>query len=245
VPPAQYAFWWAMTAQCSGLSADMSTIQWYVVPSAGDLGPDVDGLYYPKTHRIVLLADSVSSGQLVRHEMLHALGAEPGHPAKYFQDGCGGVVDCFAACVKDGGGRAAVDSAGPVVDPKLLEITASLDPGIPTAGDSSWAALTVRVFNPYPYAIRVGLTQIFNTPASETFGYTISSCNFGQFYNAPVYDYVFGNRLVLGAYETRKRVFDIRDWSCSRGIVAWFNSDTVFNKVVVPIKSASHTSRDR
>ena len=131
-PLPQYATWWSITEQCSGLSGDMSAIQWYTVPGRGTLNDDnADGIYFIESHRIVLAGDSVSSGQLVRHEMLHALGATPGHPAQYFQDLCGGIVDCEEACIRSGGGAPPVDSLGPLVQPSEMTITATADPRVP------------------------------------------------------------------------------------------------------------------
>jgi len=241
-PPSQYAFWWSMTEQCSGLTGDMSTIRWYVVPKAGALGKDVDGLYYTTSRRIILLSDSVSSGQVVRHEMLHALGAEPGHPAKYFQDLCGGAVNCSSVCVSDGGARPAVDSTGPIVGPSQLDLKAFTTPETPNAGDSSWLALTIQIRNPFPHPVRVSLTEVFNTPASETFGFTTNACPVGAYYQPPVYDWIPGNRIVLDSGEVRRRVFDIGNWSCPRHIVAFFNSVTIMDRTVLPITTSTHTT---
>lgn len=222
----------------------MSTISWYVVPTAGSLGKDVDARYYPSTHSIVLLGDSSSSGHVVRHEMLHALGALPGHPALYFQDHCGGIVHCSTTCIADGGPPASpVDTTGPLIDPDLLDVTASLEPNVPTSGDSSWAALTVQVMNQYPYAVRVRLDPVFNTAASETFGFVITSCDPRTFYDAPVYDWIPGTHMALAPGEVRRRMFDIRGWGCSRGLVAYFNSDTILKRTVVPIPSGLRGAR--
>lgn len=240
-PPSQYAFWWSMTEECSGLTGDMSAIRWYAVPYTAALGKDVDGLYYTTSHRIILLADSISSGQVVRHEMLHALGAEPGHPAKYFQDRCQGAVNCSSACISDGGARPPVDSTGPIVSPGQLDLTAFTNPDTPTAGDSSWLALTIQVRNPHPYPVRVALTEVFGTPVSETFGLITTSCPASVIYQPPVYDWIHGNRIVLAAGEVRRRVFDIGNWSCRRRINAYFNDMTIMNRVVSPIGPASRT----
>ena len=111
IPPAQYALWWTLTETCSGLTGDMSTVKWYTVPTTKSLGTDVNGVYYTSSRRIVLLADSASSPFLVRHEMLHAFIAQPGHPAKYFQDRCAGVVDCNGSCITDPSAKIAAENA--------------------------------------------------------------------------------------------------------------------------------------
>src|SRR5260370_10316235 len=77
-PPAVDAQWWALTESCSGLSGDLSAISWYVVPNArhipaGDVSAVVEGRWDSVGNRIVLADIGPRDGELVRHEMLHAL----------------------------------------------------------------------------------------------------------------------------------------------------------------------------
>src|SRR5215471_5613151 len=72
--PPQYALWWRLTERCAAQSSDLDRISWYIVPGAKDLGPsDIQGEYFPLSHRIVVAGRYVADGPLVRHEMLHAI----------------------------------------------------------------------------------------------------------------------------------------------------------------------------
>jgi hypothetical protein len=246
-PLPQYQMWWQFTEQCSGLTGDMSTIQWFRVPATGTLNDDhADGIFYTESRRIVLAGDSIASGQLVRHEMLHALGATPGHPAAYFQDRCGGIVDCQAACLSDGG-TVPVDSAGSFVDPMWLLVTTKFEPIVPIKSHDTWAALTIRIENPFPEAVRVHLTPVSGTKSSETFGYKYAPCSAPNQFHLPVYDWIDGDVFVIGPHAVKQRMFDIGDWNSCRVLTPFFNRDTLARLVIDPIIKASRsaTTRDR
>lgn len=80
----QYRFWWSLTEHCSGLTGEFASVRWYTVPNAAILTPDssspISGYWYPKSNSIVIAAASLDDGQLVRHEMLHALLQRIDHP---------------------------------------------------------------------------------------------------------------------------------------------------------------------
>lgn len=92
-PPAQYVQWWDATESCSERRGDMQRIEWYVVPGAATFptaqGEKV-GIRIKAGDRItVVLAGQYQMHEMVvRHEMLHALLAEPGHPDEYFTQRC-------------------------------------------------------------------------------------------------------------------------------------------------------------
>jgi hypothetical protein len=103
-PPAVYAEWWRMTEQCSALGGDLSRVAWYVVPAPSVTsadGDEVQGLYL-YGDRIVVSQNSMYSGHVVRHEMLHALLKGKGHPRADFVGRCGGVVACSVRCIAEG-----------------------------------------------------------------------------------------------------------------------------------------------
>jgi hypothetical protein len=91
--PAAYADWFRRTEACSGLSKNFSTIQWYVVEGVETFptsaGPKV-GMWIREgnTDRIVIAGNYSDTEMVVRHEMLHALLGEEGHPASYFVERC-------------------------------------------------------------------------------------------------------------------------------------------------------------
>ena len=232
-PPPQYQLWWRLTEECSGTSAELSRVSWYVVPDARFLlsadGDSVQGLYYPVSHHIVLAGQSAQSGRLVRHEMLHALIGQAGHPTEYFQERCGGIVACEITCMHDGSPRPAVDSTGPIMRPKELTIAAHIDPASPSvARDSGYFLLSVTVTNPLPYAIRVRLTPVVpDYWASGTFGFEQSVCTTPPHYDGAPFMYAKDSIVVLGPRETQRQAFDLRAADRCTIVRPTFNTDTL------------------
>ena len=91
--PAIYQDWWGKTEACSKRSGQFSRIEWYVVPGvttfATDMGPKV-GLWIQNGSRVsIVVAGGYENHEMVvRHEMLHALLRQEGHPTVYFVDRC-------------------------------------------------------------------------------------------------------------------------------------------------------------
>ena len=91
--PTAYLAWWDKTSACSQLGGSMARIEWYVVPEAAtfptDQGEKV-GIRVKTGDRIqIVLAGQYQMHEMVvRHEMLHALLNESGHPDLYFVDRC-------------------------------------------------------------------------------------------------------------------------------------------------------------
>jgi hypothetical protein len=92
-PPPAYAAWYDATRACSGLAGSLERIEWLVVPGVDtfltDQGPKVglwerDGI----RHRIVVAGNWRDHEMVVRHEMLHSLLGEAGHPSSYFIERC-------------------------------------------------------------------------------------------------------------------------------------------------------------
>ena len=77
--PKEYQWWWEVAETCSGLSGDLSGVEFRVLPDR-ETFPDGDtvGAYYRSSHQVVLVERMARDGYLVRHEMLHALLAENG-----------------------------------------------------------------------------------------------------------------------------------------------------------------------
>lgn len=87
--PAVYRDWWAKTEACSGIRADFERIRWYRIegtdfecPSGRCAGR------WQRDGRIILAEDWTLNELVVRHEMLHALIGEPGHPEGLFDQAC-------------------------------------------------------------------------------------------------------------------------------------------------------------
>jgi len=234
-PPRQYALWWRLTERCAGRSADFNQISWYAVPDAEDLGEDdVQGEFFPLSHRIVVAGRWVEEPFLVRHEMLHAITGYRTHPAEVFQRRCAGVVVCVEACVADGGALPLPDSTGPVVRPRDLDVSARVDSTNPSlTQDSAWVALTIEVHNSRATPVRVRLTPLqFGDFASPTYGYRDGGCEPPAF-NGPNFSGVVGSTIILGAGETRRRLFDFQVKVCTL-VKPFFNDDTLDVIRIVP-----------
>ncbi|HJQ11408.1 MAG TPA: hypothetical protein VJ840_10300 [Gemmatimonadaceae bacterium] len=95
-PPPVYAQWWTSTEACSGITGSLDAVEFYRIPNASTI-PDktygeVAAYWSPASNRIVLADFYEMQGQVVRHEMLHALLRVSGHPPEYFQGRCADVV---------------------------------------------------------------------------------------------------------------------------------------------------------
>jgi hypothetical protein len=140
-PPAVYRSWWALTEACSGLHGDFDAVEWYQIPNATSLtlpsGEVAQAMWLRAGNRIVLTGglDGLYAGDLVRHEMLHALLRVGEHPRTAFIEHCGGVVVCSEPCDAGSATASAPDPAALIVDPTALEIgvevtsTPNTDPG--------------------------------------------------------------------------------------------------------------------
>jgi hypothetical protein len=225
----QYALWWSLTERCSGRVGDLSKIHWYVVPGADVIGASgALGQENSLIDRIVLAWNSVDSGPVVRHEMLHALIRTRGHPVEYFQQKCGDVVDCASRCLDDGGSPPTGDVTGPIVELEDVDIRSYTEPTVPSiALDTGWFALTVEISNPNSFPVRVHLQPVYpGVDAAATFGYRGVLCNTTLETIPRRYDRS-DTLLVMEPNEIRRRVFDLRvDGLCNQ-YRAFFNGDSM------------------
>jgi hypothetical protein len=98
VPPAVFAVWWREVEQCSGVTGDLSRVDWQVVPCAeGETGFRCDvtpgGLCageWAAPHEIALAGPNhvfpggyVDDEWTVKHEMLHDLLGRADHPTAF------------------------------------------------------------------------------------------------------------------------------------------------------------------
>lgn len=91
--PAIYRDWSARTEACSGLHADFSTVQWYVVPGVDTFPTEAGekvGMWVSEgdTDRIVIAGNYQNHEMVVSHELLHHLLGKKGHPSEYFVTRC-------------------------------------------------------------------------------------------------------------------------------------------------------------
>ena len=78
---------------CSGRTGNLATVQFYVVPGVETFetrdGPQV-GVWIGEgaSHRIVIAGNYQGNEMVVRHELLHTLLRQTGHPEEYFVNRC-------------------------------------------------------------------------------------------------------------------------------------------------------------
>lgn len=213
VPPPVYTAWWAMVEECSGLQGSLESIQWFSVP--GELSDPsnpaepVDAYWSAASNRIVLNSNDTVAGNIVRHEMLHALVRSKGHPRSQFLEKCGGIVSCPSGCVADAGAPPQPDPATPRVSPDVLEVTSDVAVVSPsTATQPSFAQFTILAHNPFAYPITVVLPGNGTGGAARTFRYgiirTVSGGGIG--FSDQTFDI---GATYFAAGETKRDVFDL------------------------------------
>ena len=110
-------------------------------------------------------------GSLIRHEMLHALTRNAGHPRAAFLRGCGGVVVCDQRCIAEAGSLPPLDASVPRVGSDLLEVDVVVTPQTPSlATYGGWFTMTITARNPWNNPIAVRLTPAGDGgPASASY----------------------------------------------------------------------------
>ena len=207
-PLPQYALWWDLAQSCSGLRRDMSEIRWLTDPSSSrrtiEGGADtVVGEWYAGTSSIVLTREFLSDPGVVRHEMLHALLRDAGHPGRVFRDGCAGYVVCAGSCGRSVGAVPDAPADAPRMPVDSLTVRQTLAPARITLRDGdAWFALVVEATNPRPYPVWVRLQPFPGRPGvARTFGYATSETSHQS--ELP------RDSISFGAGETKRYVFDL------------------------------------
>ncbi len=237
-PPAQYALWWEMAQACSGLRRDMREIRWLTDPSSSPrtlegTADTVVGEWYAGTSSIVLAREYINDPSVVRHEMLHALIRDPGHPAALFRDSCSGYVVCGGSCARAVGPVPPVRADAPRVTVDSLIVRQSLSPAtISFVDGDAWFALVVTVTNARPYPVWVRLSSFpGRADVSATFGYATAM---GSHQNE-----IEGDSLSIGAGETKRYVFDltVRQYLAESGspVIRGFFNSAVLPELELPI----------
>lgn len=94
LPPAVYEIYWQQVESCSQLTGDMARIRWFIVPGTTTFPcpyGNCRGLWVAPHD--VYLSDAAAHNLFlenfftVKHEMLHDLIAQPGHPPAFEQCG--------------------------------------------------------------------------------------------------------------------------------------------------------------
>jgi hypothetical protein len=209
-PPSIYRQWWTLTEQCSGRQGLYEAVSWYVVPDAETL-PGTNGLnalWYGDS-RIVLAGayDGIAAGDLVRHEMLHAILRDGGHPREMFVRRCAGVVVCIGECLSDGGSAPPPDPDARSEPASTLDLSVDVVPAAPASNVwDGYLMMIVHAHNPASYPI---------VAEAGGFGYHLRAPGKEVWYDLPV-DAPEDTRFAAG--ETKSLIFDfhIVDGSRSR-----------------------------
>ena len=91
--PLEYAVWFERTERCANLSGLITSIQFYVIPGVDtfltDQGEKVGMWTRRGEHHSIIIAGNYRNHEMVvRHEMLHSLIGQSGHPDEYFGQKC-------------------------------------------------------------------------------------------------------------------------------------------------------------
>lgn len=208
-PPPAYALWWKVTEACSGLRGDFSAVRWYVVPNVSTIADGSDqslGMWYSDGNRIVLAGAREMDARVVRHEMLHALvgpSSGGGHPAEYFVQRCGGIVDCQSACLQDGAPTSAPDPLATTLDSKQVPLSLQVlpdNPGPATYG--GWMTVIVTATNPLGQSAWVSIPRAPGRPDGVTFAYELQG-------SVAAYDWTLADAVYFTAGQTRQYAFDV------------------------------------
>jgi hypothetical protein len=193
-------------------------VQWYVVPGAefvrGSDGREVRGYYSAPGRQIVLAGRHLRSGDVVRHEMLHAVLRQPGHPPPYFQSRCGGWVSCPAVgCADEGAVGPPPSTDAPVLAAADLPLTVEVLPAAVARvlGDSG-VTVVVRVTNPRVQPVWVQLADPpgCGSPCPEftEFGFGIARPGPGPARDGEI-RLTSARRFALASGESRVQAFDV------------------------------------
>jgi len=91
--PAVYREWFERTESCSGKTGDFAAVQFYVVPGV-ETFPTEEGskvgewISDGSSHRVIIAGNYRDHEMVVRHELLHTLLRQSGHPDEYFVSRC-------------------------------------------------------------------------------------------------------------------------------------------------------------
>jgi hypothetical protein len=202
-PPAVYTTWWNMTQACSGLTGSLGAVAWYTTSQVlHDVGTGdvIIGYWTAGSNRIVMLSSAMLDGGAVRHEMLHSLIGQGGHPRSQFLGKCAGTVDCERGCITDGGPYPPPPES-PIHEPgDSIDLTVEVVPTNPT----DFFSITVTAHNRSAHWATV-------TPASPT---TDTASTFSYDARSPAQERSGGevaedpSQRIFAPGETKKHVFD-------------------------------------
>jgi hypothetical protein len=160
--PAVYALWWNMVEACSGITRPLADVKWFQVPNDTFInvkGDFVSGYWSAPSNEIVVAGASVFERSLIRHEMLHALLRQPGHPRSAFLGSCDGIVVCELECAADARTDPPTEFHGRPFPSDSIQVAYHIDPASPSAStNDGMITITVLATNPTSDSITVILS---------------------------------------------------------------------------------------
>ena len=207
-PPAVYSTWWNMTQACSGLTGSLGAVTWYkttqVLHDVGT-GDVIIGYWTAGSNRIVMTASAMLDGGAVRHEMLHSLIQQGGHPRSQFLGKCAGTVDCQRSCITDGGPYPPPPESPIHVPGDSIDLTVMVEPTNPTSGyDGGFFSITVMAHNRSTHWATVTPSSS-TTDSTRTFSFDARSPAEGRSGGEIALD---PSERIFAPGETKKHVFD-------------------------------------
>ncbi|HEY2856308.1 MAG TPA: hypothetical protein VGJ18_25935 [Gemmatimonadaceae bacterium] len=116
-------------------------------------------------NRVVIAEGQMYHGSTVRHEMLHALLRQGGHPRTEFLGACASLVGCSGACMHDVG-RWSPPGNYVVLPPDSLSVSTDVELLPREVDGQRWLKLWVIATNPRDEAVLVRPRSRSPTPAT-------------------------------------------------------------------------------
>jgi hypothetical protein len=207
--PEIYSTWWSMTEACSGLTGPLGAVTWFKTTEAlGNTahGESVVGYWASSGNRIVLMNSVMLDGGTVRHEMLHALLREAGHPREQFLGKCAGTVPCPEACVRDAGPYPVPPQSPTHIGGDSIELTVAIDPVNPNSANGGFFTITVMARNRSAHWATV-MPSLASSDTLRTLSFDVSGPNGAISSSETYFD---PSQRIFAPGETKKAVFDFR-----------------------------------
>jgi hypothetical protein len=201
-----------MVESCSGIYRPLANVTWFGIPgSAFELNGEIVTGYWTEASNRIVLADSARfDGSVVRHEMLHALIRQSGHPRSEFLQKCAGLVSCTPACVTDAGPPGNANIGYPGVPPDSIDVSIEILPNPPTfAVDGGVFSVVVSAHNRAAFPVNVVLPEINGLPAAP-FSYEIRFLGTPSPRIAGILDLTDPSVTTFAAGETKRQYFDFK-----------------------------------
>jgi hypothetical protein len=200
-----------MVENCAKRRAPFDAVRWYVMPGAHSFSYGqmrVAGLWTRSGNTITVGEFAQMNGQLVRHEMLHAVLQGGAHPRAQYLGSCAGVVTCGENCMKEAGPPLVPGAGTPLVSPATLAVDLEVNPDVPSGQrDDGWFTITVTATNRLDSPVMVDLPSSADGEARRTFAFDISGALTA--YRRTVRDPGSGVTYFV-AGETKRYVFDLQ-----------------------------------